>query len=533
MALDWANPWQYSPVAWGSGLMNGFNPWANAWGMGGDDATSDAGASKSAQPQQSGSNADGNGESAGFAGDATSGAYGMAKGAVGGLLGGLAKNAIATGAPAAALTGDAALGAGVGLASSFGPGFALGMGNMAAEGTGFAPSTTLGKGVTAAVQNPFGMGLLGGMFGPLGLALGAMAPFGAAAVEDAMGTRPADKTKDAMSDAFGWGKGTMAYNNTLDYAKSLEGPVASLALAETLDRDLNPDYSVSVAQSIGAQRSRQAEAARDAAIADASKRGWNTGMVPGLFDPMRNPYAPIAVDMDKARAESDAKYGRTYGGFDSIGGPSGGARASDPGYGPNMGGWGGLGIGNPATYGGGRSSAGGNGNGGGGGGASGGGHGNGDGCFLPGTLITMADGSKRPIEDVRDGDKVASFDMREGRISGGVVEQLGGKLEQKGYYKIVLSDGVTLRCTQDHPILTARGFVAVEPRSANDAVDMGGDWWLPVGVLRVGDVVRGEERAGQVVSITHIPDTVRTHNLEIVEPHHTFIADGKIVHNRT
>lgn len=43
----------------------------------------------------------------------------------------------------------------------------------------------------------------------------------------------------------------------------------------------------------------------------------------------------------------------TYGGWDSIGGPAGGARAVDAGYGANMGGYAGLGIGNPSSYGGG------------------------------------------------------------------------------------------------------------------------------------------------------------------------------------
>ena len=44
--------------------------------------------------------------------------------------------------------------------------------------------------------------------------------------------------------------------------------------------------------------------------------------------------------------------GSTYGGWGSVGGPSGGARAVDRGYGANMGGFAGLGIGNPSSYGG-------------------------------------------------------------------------------------------------------------------------------------------------------------------------------------
>ncbi|MDY0227213.1 MAG: hypothetical protein RBR38_10330 [Desulfomicrobium apsheronum] len=49
---------------------------------------------------------------------------------------------------------------------------------------------------------------------------------------------------------------------------------------------------------------------------------------------------------------------QSYGGWGNIGGPDGGARAVDRSYGPSMGGFAGLGIGNPSSYGGGNGSAG-------------------------------------------------------------------------------------------------------------------------------------------------------------------------------
>jgi hypothetical protein len=63
----------------------------------------------------------------------------------------------------------------------------------------------------------------------------------------------------------------------------------------------------------------------------------------------------------------------SYGGWGNVGGPTGGARAVDASYGGNMGGFAGLGIGNPSSYGGRSSSAGG-----GGGNSSGGRAGEGD-----------------------------------------------------------------------------------------------------------------------------------------------------------
>ena len=43
---------------------------------------------------------------------------------------------------------------------------------------------------------------------------------------------------------------------------------------------------------------------------------------------------------------------KSYGGWGNVGGPEGGARSVDRGYGPSMGGFAGLGIGNPSSYGG-------------------------------------------------------------------------------------------------------------------------------------------------------------------------------------
>ena len=66
---------------------------------------------------------------------------------------------------------------------------------------------------------------------------------------------------------------------------------------------------------------------------------------------------------------------KSYGGWGNVGGPEGGARSVDRGYGPSMGGFAGLGIGNPSSYGGRTSSSSGSsgGNGPGGRGSSGGG----------------------------------------------------------------------------------------------------------------------------------------------------------------
>jgi hypothetical protein len=46
-----------------------------------------------------------------------------------------------------------------------------------------------------------------------------------------------------------------------------------------------------------------------------------------------------------------------------------------------------------------------------------------DECFLAGTPVTMADGSSKPIEQVRAGDWVMSFDQKTGETKPGRVKR--------------------------------------------------------------------------------------------------------------
>ena len=69
----------------------------------------------------------------------------------------------------------------------------------------------------------------------------------------------------------------------------------------------------------------------------------------GFF--MSKPFFVGNRDASKAMAGRNPS-GPSYGGFGAMGGPVGGASAVDRGYGRSMGGYAGLGIGNPSSYGG-------------------------------------------------------------------------------------------------------------------------------------------------------------------------------------
>jgi DNA polymerase III subunit alpha len=84
-------------------------------------------------------------------------------------------------------------------------------------------------------------------------------------------------------------------------------------------------------------------------------------------------------------------------------------------------------------------------------------------CLTGDTRIEMADGSQKPITEVRAGDLVLTKDgpyrARAVRPSG--VRPVG---------RLLLANGMSLRCTPDHPIFTQRGWINAEELRGDDSV---------------------------------------------------------------
>jgi hypothetical protein len=199
------------------------------------------------------------------------------------------------------------------------PGAVTGLaGNVTAKAMGFTNPTGLMGRVAHAVNPVLGLGL--GLMSPLaGLGYSFAAPFAMDALGDVTNTREDEEHRDALESAHG----------------SFGGRTAARDFA-----------SMAVAGGFGSLGKM------------ASAYGYGpTDLAKGLSN----------RDASKAMGGHNPS-GSSYGGFGAVGGPVGGARAVDPGYGRNMEGYAGLGIGNPSSYGGGNSSGGG-----GGGGRSGGG----------------------------------------------------------------------------------------------------------------------------------------------------------------
>jgi hypothetical protein len=85
-------------------------------------------------------------------------------------------------------------------------------------------------------------------------------------------------------------------------------------------------------------------------------------------------------------------------------------------------------------------------------------------CLAENTLVDMADGSKRPIQDVRIGEMLLN---NKGEAAT-VINAITG-CEQM-VYCLKLANEVTLKATGRHPVLTQNGWKAMQDLTGQDLV---------------------------------------------------------------
>jgi|GEM_PF-5334313 len=140
-------------------------------------------------------------------------------------------------------------------------------------------------------------------------------------------------------------------------------------------------------------------------------------------------------------------------------------------------------------------------------------------CMLEGTTISLANGEKKKIEDIKLGDQLQS-----GSGSVTTVEAVSRVIRSRGLLYSI--NGGRAFITKEHPILTKKGWKSAEPNpKLKHSVKI-------VGPLKVGDVLVTPEGDVEVKSIeaknVNSAGGVTTYNM-IVNGDGTFIADGLVV----
>lgn len=90
-------------------------------------------------------------------------------------------------------------------------------------------------------------------------------------------------------------------------------------------------------------------------------------------------------------------------------------------------------------------------------------------CFPAGTMITMADGSEKPIEELAEGDEVIGYDLNTGQACANLVLSTRRQHANK-LIRIKLADGRELRATGDHKIFTKDGWKEAKDIKAGDSL---------------------------------------------------------------
>lgn len=154
--------------------------------------------------------------------------------------------------------------------------------------------------------------------------------------------------------------------------------------------------------------------------------------------------------------------------------------------------------------------------------------GGGGGCFIEGTYITLPDGIKMLIEEVKVGMEILTYneDYEENEV--GIVKSLIQPSASK-FILLDFADGTGIQCTPEHPFwIIDKGWSSFDPTSSMELHD------LEVAQLTEGDIALNEfEEQIVIEGITEISykKPVKVYNLEI-EDNHTYYANGILVHNK-
>ncbi len=144
----------------------------------------------------------------------------------------------------------------------------------------------------------------------------------------------------------------------------------------------------------------------------------------------------------------------------------------------------------------------------------------GGGCFLADTRVTMSDGSKKAIQDIKVGDELKSVDGKNK-----VQALIRPKLGDQQVYSI---NGSKAFFTANHAFLTTKGWKALDVEGARRESRLGAQ----VTKLAVGDVILTEKGSVKVSSISSVSADASTqlYNFK-VDGDHTYFANDYAVHN--
>lgn len=150
------------------------------------------------------------------------------------------------------------------------------------------------------------------------------------------------------------------------------------------------------------------------------------------------------------------------------------------------------------------------------------------GSFPADTLIYMADGSLKRIEDVNINDKIYSYDLKENNF---VVSTVISKFSRKTSSLISINDGL-FQTTDNHPIVVRKSDDSIVWVSFNPVESNNRDKNRDIFLIEIGDMLFSYELGWvEIKKIEYINDSFEVFSLGIDSNYHNFFADGFLVSN--
>jgi hypothetical protein len=135
-------------------------------------------------------------------------------------------------------------------------------------------------------------------------------------------------------------------------------------------------------------------------------------------------------------------------------------------------------------------------------------NGGGGGCFLSGTPVMMANGGSQPIQDIKEGDLVLSFDPTTNATKPSKVVNVHEPRTVDHY--IVVNESIRMSGTQ--PILS-------------------NGQWIEVEGLSIGDFLTAKDGvAMRIFSIKRVDEAATVYNIEVADG--TYLGNGIVAHNK-
>lgn len=142
-------------------------------------------------------------------------------------------------------------------------------------------------------------------------------------------------------------------------------------------------------------------------------------------------------------------------------------------------------------------------------------------CLAAGTMITMADGSAKPIEELVLGNEIVSINESTGIQESATILELASPIHHD-LITITFANGERITCTKDHPLLAANGnWLAYAPEKTTAAYA-----YNHVYPLSIGSQIKTLNGSTSITKIELQEGHQATYTIVRLSRNQSFIANG-------